>query len=152
MWCLAFAIGDGPVQLLLPGDPAPLKLTQAPRLVAHNASFEFTIIQQNLALRHGWPPIPLERFFCTQAACLSLGLPAKLRSVADVLELTHRKDAAGERLMHQMSKPRKPRKDEDPAGTYWHDDPERRQRLYAYCKQDVEVARELYYRLAHYVA
>ena len=31
MWCLAFAIGDGPVQLLLPGDPAPLKLTQAPR-------------------------------------------------------------------------------------------------------------------------
>ena len=54
--------------------------------------------------------------------------------------------------MHQMSKPRKPRKDEDPAGTYWFDDADRLQRLYEYCKQDVEVTRELYYQLAHYVA
>ena len=47
-------------------------------------------------------------------------------------------------LMLSMTKPRKPRKGEGPkAGPYWHDDPERLQRLYAYCRQDVEVEREL---------
>ncbi len=49
--------------------------------------------------------------------------------------------------MHQMSKPRKPRKGEDPAGTYWFDDQDRLDRLYGYCKQDVEVERELHDRL-----
>ena len=57
--------------------------------------------------RYGFPLIPPERHRCTQAMCLALGLPAKLGLLADVLELANRKDAAGERLMHQMSKPRK---------------------------------------------
>jgi DNA polymerase len=81
------------------------------------------------------------------AACLALGLPAKLGAAADALDLRFRKDAAGERLMRQMSKPRKPRQGEDPAGIYWFDDQERLDRLYSYCKQDGEVARELYNRL-----
>ena len=49
--------------------------------------------------------------------------------------------------MHQVSKPRRPRKDEDAAGVFWFDDTERLQRLCDYCKQDVEVERELYARL-----
>ena len=81
------------------------------------------------------------------AMCLALGLPAPLSAVADALELINRKDAAGERLMHQMSKPRKPRKDEDPTGTYWHDQPEQLERLYVYCPQDVETERDVYNRL-----
>ena len=55
--------------------------------------------------------------------------------------------AAGERLMHQTSKPRRAHKDEDPSQVYWFDDDARLQRLSAYCKQDVEVERELYNRL-----
>src|SRR5262249_52333200 len=47
----------------------------------------------------------------------------------------------------QMGKPRRPHKDENPAGTHWFDDPERLQRLHAYCKQDVEIERELFNRL-----
>ena len=97
--------------------------------------------------RIGWPLVPLERHRCTQAMCLAVGLPAKLSAAADALELENRKDAAGERLMHQMSKPRRARQGEDPAGIYWFDDQERLDRLYAYCKQDVEVERELYDRL-----
>jgi DNA polymerase len=81
------------------------------------------------------------------AMCLAHGLLARLSLAADVLELANRKDAAGERLMHQMSKPRRARKDEDPAVVHWFDDQERLQRLYDYCRQDVEVERELYYRL-----
>jgi hypothetical protein len=46
-----------------------------------------------------------------------------------------------------MSKPRRPRFDEDPAGTYWFDDAEHLQQLYAYCRQDVETERALYRRL-----
>jgi DNA polymerase len=49
--------------------------------------------------------------------------------------------------MHQTSKPRRARKDEDPIGIYWFDDRERLDRLYAYCCQDVEVERELFDRL-----
>jgi DNA polymerase len=79
-----------------------------------------------------------------QAMCLALGLPARLSTAADALELSNRKDAAGERLMHQMSKPRRPRKDEDPNQVYWFEGDDRLQRLYAYCRQDVEVERELY--------
>jgi DNA polymerase bacteriophage-type len=82
------------------------------------------------------------------AVALAHGLPARLSAAADVLELSDRKDAAGERLMHQTSKPRRARQDEDPTGTYWFDDPERLDRLYAYCRQDVEVERELYMRLS----
>ena len=81
------------------------------------------------------------------AMCLALGLPAKLSAVADALELENRKDAAGERLMHQMSKPRRARQGEDPADVYWFDDDDRLQRLYDYCRQDVEVERELHDRL-----
>jgi DNA polymerase len=71
-------------------------------------------------------------------------LPARLNTLADALELANRKDAAGERLMQQMARPRRPRKGEDPATIYWFDDPERLQRLGRYCCQDVEVEREVY--------
>ncbi len=49
--------------------------------------------------------------------------------------------------MLQMSKPRRPRKDEDPAGVYWHNDPERLAILHRYVKQDVAVEREIDHRI-----
>jgi DNA polymerase len=54
--------------------------------------------------------------------------------------------------MHQTSKPRRPHKEEDPDQVYWFDDPERLQRLYDYCRQDVEVERELCERLPSLLA
>ena len=52
----------------------------------------------------------------------------------------------GNRLMKQMMRPRKPRKGEAP-GLYWWDEPEKRQRLGEYCKQDVRVERAVGSRL-----
>jgi DNA polymerase len=49
--------------------------------------------------------------------------------------------------MHQTSKPRRPHKDENPDQIHWFDDQERFERLYSYCRQDVEVERELFERL-----
>jgi hypothetical protein len=71
----------------------------------------------------------------------------RLSAAADALELANRKDAAGERLMHQTSKPRRAHKEENPDGIYWFESQERLYRLYDYCRQDVEVERELFNRL-----
>ena len=102
VWCMAFAVDDGPVKLWWPGDPVPPEFFEAERdpnwtVVAHNDEFETTIEQHILGPRYGFPLVPLERHCCTQAMALALALPAKLEMLADALELEHRKDAAGER-------------------------------------------------------
>jgi DNA polymerase len=150
--CAGFAVDDQPVQLWTPGDAVPAAFLEAAAnpnwiVVAHNDQFETAIEQHLLAPRYGWPLIPIERHRCTMAMSLAAGLPARLSAAADALELSNRKDRAGERLMHQTSKPRRPHKNENPAQVYWFDDQDRLDRLYSYCKQDVDVERELFERL-----
>jgi DNA polymerase len=150
--CVTYAVNDQPVQLWTLGNPIPPEFIEAANspdwvVAAHGDHFETAIEHHIMAPRFGWPEIPIERHVCTMSRCLAAGLPARLSMAADALELTNRKDAGGERLMHQMSKPRRPRQGEDPQGVYWFDDPERLQRLYAYCQQDTACERELYYRL-----
>jgi DNA polymerase bacteriophage-type len=150
--CCCYAVDNDPVQLWRPGDQVPTEFIATAEsgswiVAAFNDSFEVAIEKQIMALRYGWPVIPIERHRCTQAMCLALGLPARLSAAANALELSCRKDAAGERLMHQTSKPRRAHKDEDPSGVYWFDDEDRLNRLYAYCAQDVRVERELFNRL-----
>ena len=77
----------------------------------------------------------------------ALALPGALDDAAAALGLNARKDVEGGRTMRQLSRPRKPRKGENPDATYWIDDAERLQRLYAYCARDVEVERELFRHL-----
>jgi DNA polymerase bacteriophage-type len=150
--CCAYAVDNDPVQLWRPGDPVPTEFVIAAQnrnwiVAAFNDSFEAAIENQILSPQYRWPIVPIEQHQCTQARCLAVGLPAQLSAVADALELSHRKDAGGERLMHQTSKPRHARKNEDPEGIYWFDDEERLDRLYSYCAQDVRVERELYNRM-----
>jgi DNA polymerase len=150
--CVAYAVDHDPVQLWLPGNPVPPEFVEAARnpnwiVAAHNDAFESAVEQHILHPRYSWPLIPIERHRCTLAMALAAGLPARLGAVANALELSNRKDAAGERLMHSMAKPRHAHKDEDPSETYWFNDQARLDRLYGYCKQDVEVERELYDRL-----
>ncbi len=150
--CCAYAADDEPVKLWLPGDPVPPEFMEAARnprwlVCAHNASFEIAIEHLILRRRHGWPKIPVRQQRCTMAAALALALPPKLELIAEALELVHQKDKAGQRLMLMMSKPRRPRKDEDLESRYWFDDEDRLQRLYEYCRQDAEIERELYQQL-----
>jgi DNA polymerase len=81
------------------------------------------------------------------AAALASALPGALDKVAAALGLPVRKDAEGHRLMLAMAKPRKPRPDEDPAGLYWVDDPDKLRRLLAYNIRDVVLERQVYRRL-----
>jgi DNA polymerase bacteriophage-type len=152
VWCCAYAVDDKPIQLWVPGDPVPPELIEAANnpdwtTSAFGDHFERLITRHLMAPRYGWPLILLERRRCTQAAALALALPAKLKSVADALELEQQKDERGHRVMMQMAKPRRPRQGEDPNGVYWFDDPERREQLHAYCKQDVATERALYHRI-----
>jgi DNA polymerase len=150
--CVAYAVDDGSIEIWVPGEPIPdvFKIAAADPdwlIVAHNSSFETAIETLVMAPRCGWPLVPIERHRCTQAMALAAALPGSLEGSAAALDLPVQKDAEGHRLMLQMSKPRKPRRNEDPNQIYWHDDMDKRLRLYDYCKCDVEVERQLYRRL-----
>jgi DNA polymerase len=144
VWCMAYALDDGPVDLWIPGQTFPLTLTPDTKIIAHNAAFELAIWNGLMAPRYGWPVLPIEQTYCTMAMAYALALPGSLENAAAAVGLTVGKDMQGRRLMMQMSSPRRVEED----GTLiWWDDADRKERLYAYCKQDIEVERALEKRL-----
>lgn len=156
VWCCAYAVDDGPIGLWTPGDPVPPEFIAAAQdpawlVCAFNDAFERLIEQHIMGPRYGWPVVPIERHRCLQATTLSLALPGSLDGVASALKLEHQKDADGHKLMMQMARPRKRRRDEDP-GVYWFDDPERITRLHGYCKRDLAAERELYAKVGFLTA
>jgi DNA polymerase len=147
--CLAYAIDDSSPKLWRPGDPVPVAFIEAARnppwiVTAFNAAFERAMMHHVLTPQFGFPEIPLPRWRCTQAAASALALPASLDDIAIAVDLTERKDEAGHKLMQKMSKPRRPRKAEDPNSLYWHETPEQLERLGQYWVQDVKTERELW--------
>jgi DNA polymerase len=146
--CISYCVDDDAVELWTPGMPIPEVFRQAASdpdwlIAAFNAGFEIAI-ETNILSHIDWPLMPMERQRCLQASALSRTLPAKLETLATALKLPVRKDLAGRRAMLLMSRPRRPYADEDPAGIYWHDDPEKRAVLHAYCRQDSETERAVY--------
>ena len=149
VWCLCYAFNDGEVQEWDPLDSPffPDDIVDALRdgwtFEAHNAGFEYCIWNYLLVPRWGVPALPFHQMDCTAARASIMALPRSLGGAGAALGLEVQKDDEGSRLMMRMAKPRKPRKGEDPDGIYWWDDLERRQRLIAYCRQDVEAERAL---------
>ena len=149
VWCMSWVIGSGAVQLWnnVPGEQFPEIVAAAVRagltVAAHNAGFEYCIWNHHLVPRLGVPELPFTQMDCTAVRAAVMALPRSLEGAGEALGLTVQKDKEGSRLMQQMAKPRKPRKDEDPAGVYWWDDAERREKLGAYCVRDTETEREL---------
>lgn len=149
VWCMCYAVDDGPVKTWIPGDPVPPEFVECARnpewlAFAHNDAFERTIEREIMAPRYGWPEIPLERHRCTMAMAYAMALPGSLEQAGAAVGLDQQKDPVGHRLMLQMAKPRRVEPD---GTTIWWDDLDRRQRLYAYCAQDVEAERALHKRL-----
>ncbi len=150
--CVGYCVDDEPVQIWHPRDLVPKVFHEAAGnsdwvAVAHNAAFELAIERAILGPHHGFPLLPVERNVCTMAAALAMALPGKLETCAKVLNLSQQKDLTGRRAMLQLTKPRNPRKGEDPNSVYWYDDAERLERLNRYCMQDVETERQLYQSL-----
>jgi DNA polymerase bacteriophage-type len=146
--CCAYAVDDEPVQLWVLGDPIPPEFIEAARnpawtAAAHNDQFESAIERLLLRPRYSWPCVPARRRRCTMAAALASALPGSLEGAAAALGLVQQKDLDGHVLMKRMAKPLARSGDR----IIWYDGPERRRRLHAYCRQDVEVERELFHRL-----
>ena len=143
--CAAYAFDDEEVQLWHPKLPPPKRLLDHIRnggeVQAWNAAFERAIINYVCTKLYGWPEIKLPQLACTMVQSYAMGLPGSLENAAAALGITEQKDMAGSRLMIQMSKP----KTDEPL-TWW-DDQERLERLYAYCRQDIEVERAARKRL-----
>ena len=149
VWVACWAIDDEPVQAWAPGAPAPDRLRAHIEaglpVAAHNYAFEYVIVNQVLAPRHGWPALTVEQGICTAAMASAMALPRSLDQAAAAVGLDIGKDMAGRRLMLQMSRPR--RVENDGTIVWWDQDFEKMARLVAYCVQDVEVERQLAKRL-----
>jgi DNA polymerase bacteriophage-type len=144
-WCAAYAMDDEPVKLWHPDlDDADLKhhLRHSETITAHNAAFERVISKLLMKRRYGWPDIATNRWRCTMAMAYAMALPGSLGQLADALQTDAKKDDSGARLMLQMAKPRSTK-----GGLTWWDLPEKKEKLYAYCKQDVETERAVGKRL-----
>lgn len=150
VWCAAYAIGDGPVDIWKMGAPVPPAIVEHVEagglLSAWNCNFEIAIWTHILGPRYGWPVPDLEQWRCSMAAAFAMSLPGSLENAAGAIGLDIGKDMAGRRLMMKMAKPRRPRKGE-PDGLYWWDSDDEKERLYAYCKNDVVVERAIRKRL-----
>lgn len=146
VWCAAYAFEEWSVPFVwYPGiDPHKQMLQHVEKgglVYAHNAAFELAIWNNIMVPRYGWPELKVEQTRCTMAMAYSMALPGSLEKAAAAVGISEQKDLAGGRLMMQMAKP----KSLDPLT--WHDDPDKLEKLYAYCAQDVRVERELDKRL-----
>jgi len=144
--CAAWRIGDEPVQLWRPDDAVPfdmIGLGTTPRIVAHNAQFEYAIWTYVAHRRYGWPRVPIEAFWCSAAQVANMGLPRDLDGAGAALGAGQQKDGEGYKIMRRLSAPRKPTKAD--ARTRWTPDmdPAAFDALYRYCAQDVEAECEL---------
>jgi len=137
--CLCYSINEGPIQLWTPGDPVPDCFEHAERITAWNAAFERLAFSQVLTPRYGFPPIELERWFCTAYQSRCNNMPGALGNAARCLGTKDQKDPIGERLIKQLCIPQ-------PDGSF-NNDPNLLEQLYSYCKKDVlaemAIARQL---------
>jgi DNA polymerase len=143
--CVAFALDDGPVRIWLPRTPLPADLLDALKdpeclIFAHNAGFDRRFVE-HLLVPQGWPQIALARWRDTAAMLKRLALPASLDLASRALKLAYKKDKSFN--IRQVALPRRPRLGENPEQIYWNEEPALFERLYGYCRQDVETLRAI---------
>ncbi len=151
---LAYAFNDEPVEIvdLANGEAIPDDVLAAltdPTVIktAFNANFERTCLA-----RYFNKSMPAKEWRCSQAHALTLGLPASLERVAKCLNLTKQKMKEGRDLIKYFSMPCRPTKANGRRSRNLppHHDLEKWEMFKDYCKQDVEVEREIRKRLENY--
>lgn len=149
--CLGYCFNDEIVQIWTPNQKVwPDRLlnhvNNGGTVVGHNvAGFELLIWNYVCGPKYYWPALKVEQLECTMAMAYAMSLPGSLEKAAAAAGIDKQKDLKGGRVMLQLSQPRNIA--EDGAITWWNDE-DKFKILYDYCKQDVEVERELYKRLS----
>jgi len=148
--CLAWSSPDGEIEFWKPEDPKPQSLfdliTAGEDLHAHNAAFERLIWEHVCVTKMGWPAVPFSQWRCTMAQCCRLALPRSLDAACKALDLPQKKDKGGSNLIRALCLPKQVlhQKNEN---DIWNNSPEKLQRLYDYCKQDVRAELALAYKI-----
>lgn len=141
-----YAVDDGLVQVvdLASGEKIPRDVLAAitdSKVIktAYNANFERTCLARYLKV-----PMPPEQWRCSSVHALMLGLPGYLDGVAKCLRLDNQKMKEGKALIRYFSIPCKPTKaNGGRTRNLPKHDPEKWATFKDYCKQDVEVERQL---------
>ena len=150
---LAYAFDDESVEVidLANGEEIPDDVVAAltdPSVIktAFNANFERTCLAKYFN-----KPMPAKEWRCSQTHALTLGLSASLEKVAKCLNLREQKMKEGKALIKYFSMPCRPTKANGRrTRNLPHHDPDKWKVFKAYCKQDVEVEREIRKRLENY--
>lgn len=126
-------------------------------IVAHNCMFEFAVLQYHCMKIWGIPCPDVYRFRCTMSLARRAALPAKLETLAETLNLPHKKDSRGKALLRKFSmmQPAKKPTKKNPDGLPPHrirpqDDPEAFKELLEYCAQDVRVEKLVEKKLSYF--
>lgn len=143
---LAYAVDDEEAQIvdLASGEKIPDDIERAmtdPKVLktAYNANFERTCLA-----KHFNKAMPPEQWRCSSVHALMLGLPGYLDGVAKCLRLKEQKLKEGKSLIRYFSVPCKPTKvNEGRTRNLPTHDKEKWDTFKLYCKQDVEVERQI---------
>ena len=141
--CLCFSFNDRNCTWT-PGYPTDVlyELAKNPTIifVAHNAAFEQAIWRNIMVPIYGFPPVPIERWACTLAACAYKGYPLALDKAGKALRLEMNKDKEGNQLTLSMSGiGAQASRLFKRTGNLPELTPQIRQRIIQYCQQDVVV-------------
>lgn len=144
VWCMAYAFDEEEPELWTPDQPFPERLRDhiaaGGEMRAWNAAFERIVWRDRARKLYHFPTVQDAQWVCTMAEAMAMALPRSLEHAAEVLRLSIRKDMKGNKLSKQMARPRRFDEDGNPV---WWDTPEKLERLYAYCRQDVRVERAI---------
>lgn len=155
-----YAWDDGPVRVIdlaqgehLPDDVLNALTDPAITKTAWNAQFERVCLAQmlNPAAPRPYFVLAPEQWQCSMVHSTYLGLPAGLDAAAKALKLDIEKDGAGRNLIRYFSVPCSPTKaNGGRTRNLPGHDAERWQQFVDYCRQDVEVEREIRNKLARF--
>ncbi len=127
--------------LLRQPDPTDLfkRIAAGELFEAHNAFFERCVWHFLCAKGMDWPKIKPEQWRCSAAKAASYALPRKLEKIAKVLGCRDEKDMDGHRIMLKLTKPAGKTSLAFKAGQKWHQKTEDLERVFEYCRQDVQT-------------
>jgi len=149
--CMAWAVGDGAVNIWAVGDKFPRELhryiNDGCEMHAWNAQFERHMWQNCMYNGRGWPKVDFEQWRCTAAKSRHANHPGALVNAAKLLlpDMLG-KDADGNRIMRLTASPQKWTKKEikeGNTGLKWVEDPITMALVESYCIQDVRVERAI---------